>query len=115
MGPPVGRFAHSAHSTDQAVEPDSAVVRLASLTYIVQAGTLPLRGLTGTGMRRLFAGVTLAGLILAGLTGVALGLGSYTFYYGEGGSYLSTNPQACVNCHIMREQYDGWSKSSHHA
>jgi cytochrome c nitrite reductase small subunit len=61
------------------------------------------------------ASVSLAGLLLAALVGVALGLGSYTFYYGEGGSYLSNDPKACVNCHVMRDVYDGWSASSHHA
>jgi cytochrome c nitrite reductase small subunit len=42
-------------------------------------------------------------------------VGGYTFYYGQGFSYLSNDPKACVNCHIMREQYDGWQKASHHA
>jgi cytochrome c nitrite reductase small subunit len=49
------------------------------------------------------------------LGGVLLGAGSYTVYYGEGLSYLSNDPKACVNCHIMREHYDGWQKASHHA
>ena len=44
-----------------------------------------------------------------------LGAGGYTFYYAQGASYLSNDPQACVNCHIMREQFDGWQKASHHA
>jgi cytochrome c nitrite reductase small subunit len=39
----------------------------------------------------------------------------YTFWYGQGGSYLSNDPAACKNCHIMNEQYDGWEKASHHA
>jgi cytochrome c nitrite reductase small subunit len=30
-------------------------------------------------------------------------------------SYLSNDPKACVNCHIMREHYDGWQKASHRA
>jgi cytochrome c nitrite reductase small subunit len=30
-------------------------------------------------------------------------------------SYLSNDPAACVNCHIMNDQYAGWTKSSHHA
>lgn len=47
--------------------------------------------------------------------GVFLGLSGYTFYYAQGASYLSQDPKACVNCHIMREQYDGWQKASHHA
>ncbi len=48
-----------------------------------------------------------AGLVVLGaLVGVLLGVGGYTFHYAEGLSYLSTDPQACVNCHIMRPQYD---------
>jgi cytochrome c nitrite reductase small subunit len=47
--------------------------------------------------------------------GLFLGVGGYTFYYAEGASYLSNDPKACVNCHIMRDQYDGWQKASHHA
>ena len=54
-------------------------------------------------------------LLLFGMVGLAVGLGSYTFIYAQGASYLSDNPQACVNCHIMREQFNGWSKSSHKA
>lgn len=48
------------------------------------------------------------------LTGVLVGLGGFTFIYAEGLSYLSTDPEACMNCHIMRPQYDSWLKSSHH-
>jgi cytochrome c nitrite reductase small subunit len=55
------------------------------------------------------------GLLLSALVGVMLGSGSYTVYYGEGLSYLSNDPKACVNCHIMRDQYDGWLKASHHS
>lgn len=47
--------------------------------------------------------------------GVCLGVGSFTFYYAEGLSYMSEDPRACVNCHIMQPQYDAWQKSSHHA
>jgi cytochrome c nitrite reductase small subunit len=47
------------------------------------------------------------------LVGAALGLGSYTFVYAKGASYLSDNPSACANCHIMGEHFDAWSKSSH--
>ena len=38
----------------------------------------------------------------------------YTFHYAEGLSYFSPDPKACVNCHIMQPQYDGWQKASHH-
>ncbi len=44
-----------------------------------------------------------------------LGAGVYTFYYGRGASYLSDDPRACVNCHIMRDQFDSWQKASHHS
>lgn len=54
-------------------------------------------------------------VILLVLCGFAIGLGSVTFIYGQGYSYLLDDPKACVNCHIMRDQYDSWSKSSHHA
>jgi cytochrome c nitrite reductase small subunit len=47
--------------------------------------------------------------------GIATGVGSYTFIYAKGYSYLSNNPAACANCHIMNEQFDGWTKSSHKA
>jgi cytochrome c nitrite reductase small subunit len=45
--------------------------------------------------------------------GLVAGVGGYTFVYAKGYSYLTNNPAACVNCHVMREQYDGWVKSSH--
>jgi cytochrome c nitrite reductase small subunit len=53
-------------------------------------------------------------LLLFIALGLAAGIGAYTFRYAEGLSYLSTDPRACVNCHIMRPQYDSWQKSSHH-
>jgi len=49
------------------------------------------------------------------LSGGAFGLAVYTFAYAKGWSYLTNNPQACANCHVMNEQYDGWVKSSHRA
>lgn len=50
-----------------------------------------------------------------GAVGVLAGAGVYTFDHAEGLSYMSDDPRACVNCHVMREQYDGWQKSAHHA
>ena len=47
--------------------------------------------------------------------GAAAGLGIFTFQYAEGLSYLSNDPKACRNCHIMNEQYDSWQKGPHHA
>lgn len=54
-------------------------------------------------------------LTLSVLIGIAAGIGGYTFVYANGLSYLSNDPRACVNCHIMQPQYEGWMKSSHHA
>ena len=53
--------------------------------------------------------------VLAVLIGILIGTGAFTFRYAEGFSYLSSDPAACVNCHIMNPQYDSWLKSSHHA
>lgn len=54
-------------------------------------------------------------LVLAVLAGILAGAGTYTLLYAEGLSYLSNDPKACANCHIMWPQYEGWQKSSHHA
>lgn len=59
--------------------------------------------------------LTLAGVGLAVVVGAFAGAGIYTFDYAEGTSYLSNDPNACINCHVMREQHDGWLKGSHHA
>jgi cytochrome c nitrite reductase small subunit len=53
-------------------------------------------------------------VILAILVGVAVGVSAFTFRYAEGTSYLSNDPKACVNCHIMNDQYDGWLRGPHH-
>ena len=53
-------------------------------------------------------------LVAAGL-GAVLGLGTYTFAYARGWAYLTNDPRACANCHVMNEQFDGWIKSSHRA
>jgi len=47
------------------------------------------------------------------LLGIPAGVGAFTFVYAKGFSYLSPDPRACVNCHIMNQQYDGWLKSGH--
>lgn len=54
-------------------------------------------------------------MVVAALLGVLGGAGLYTISYAEGLAYLSDDPQACANCHVMREQLDGWQKASHHA
>lgn len=54
-------------------------------------------------------------LAVAALLGGMLGLGAFTFHYGEGLSYFSTDPRACKNCHIMNDQYASWTKGVHHS
>jgi cytochrome c nitrite reductase small subunit len=52
-------------------------------------------------------------LAVAILFGVPAGLGAFTFVYAKGFSYLSSDPRACVNCHVMNPQYDAWLASGH--
>lgn len=52
-------------------------------------------------------------LLAAILMGTAVGLAAFTFGYAKGYSYLTNDPAACANCHVMNEQYNGWIKSSH--
>jgi len=49
------------------------------------------------------------------LAGLALGISSYTFVYAKGYSYLTNDPAACANCHIMRDHYAAWTRASHRA
>lgn len=49
------------------------------------------------------------------LLGAAFGLGLFTFGYAKGASYLTNDPQACANCHIMSEHFAAWNRGSHHA
>jgi cytochrome c nitrite reductase small subunit len=51
---------------------------------------------------------------LAILFGMFTGIGMFTFGYARGFSYLSNDPTACANCHIMQNHFDSWLKSSHH-
>jgi cytochrome c nitrite reductase small subunit len=57
--------------------------------------------------------IGMAAMALAVAVGLAVGIGGYTFVYARGGSYMTNDPRACANCHIMREQLDGWTTSSH--
>lgn len=41
------------------------------------------------------------------LSGAVVGIGGFTFVYARGGAYLTNDPTACANCHVMREQYQG--------
>jgi cytochrome c nitrite reductase small subunit len=63
-------------------------------------------------MRPLTAGQRWA-LGAAVLAGMALGLGLFTFGFARGASYLTNDPAACANCHIMSEHYSAWLMGSH--
>ena len=44
---------------------------------------------------------------------VALIFFVYMAYIAKAWSYLSTDPKACINCHVMNTQYATWQHSSH--
>ena len=72
------------------------------------ASTRRVRGLLGRFGR---TGALSAAFAVA--LGVLGGLGAFTFGYGQGASYLSNDPRACANCHVMQGHYDSWLNSSH--
>ncbi|MGV3774017.1 MAG: cytochrome c nitrite reductase small subunit [Verrucomicrobiales bacterium] len=53
------------------------------------------------------------GIVLGAALGTAVGIAGYTFIYAKGASYLTNNPQACANCHVMQSHFDAWLKSTH--
>ena len=53
------------------------------------------------------------GWMVGALVGIACGVAGYTFIYAKGASYLTNDPAACANCHIMQDHFDAWVKSSH--
>ena len=63
---------------------------------------------------RVLAPTPLLAVLTASAVGILAGVGLTTFDYAEGLSYLSTDPAACANCHIMRSEYDSWQKAGHH-
>lgn len=50
---------------------------------------------------------------MAGSVCILLGLGMFTFVSARGDSYLSDSPDTCINCHVMRPQFEAWGHSSH--
>lgn len=47
------------------------------------------------------------------VTGILAGLGVYAIYMSRAHSYLSDEPETCINCHIMTPYYTSWRHSSH--
>jgi cytochrome c nitrite reductase small subunit len=52
-------------------------------------------------------------IVIAVMLGVFAGTGIFTFWYAKGFSYLSNDPKACANCHIMNDNYKTWQVGSH--
>jgi cytochrome c nitrite reductase small subunit len=59
--------------------------------------------------------LTVVLIVIGSLIGLAAGLGAYTFIYAKGYSYLTNDPAACANCHVMSEYYSAWLKGPHRA
>ncbi len=54
-------------------------------------------------------------IIFLGLViGIPTGVSTATFVTANGFSYFSKDSRACINCHIMRENFEAWTASSHH-
>src|SRR3970040_396575 len=45
--------------------------------------------------------------------GVLIGIGLLILRISNAASYLSDNPNACINCHVMTPQFATWQRSSH--
>lgn len=55
----------------------------------------------------------IASIALGAALGLAGGVGGFTFIYAKGYSYLTNDPAACANCHVMQNHFDAWLKGSH--
>lgn len=53
------------------------------------------------------------GGVAAIISGAMFGLIFYLLYISNAVSYMSDDPETCVNCHIMAPEYATWSHSSH--
>ena len=58
-------------------------------------------------------GLVLTSALVGLAIGAAAGIGGFTFLYANGLSYMTNDPAACNNCHVMNTQFDAWAKSSH--
>ncbi len=47
------------------------------------------------------------------LLGVLTGVSLLVFHASEAHSYISDEPETCINCHVMYPQYASWARSSH--
>ncbi len=54
-------------------------------------------------------------IVVTATLGMLFAVGGYTFIYARGYSYVTNDPAACANCHVMENHYRAWVKSSHRA
>lgn len=47
------------------------------------------------------------------LLGIFIGLGLFIVKISNAASYLTDDPKACINCHVMSTHYSSWLHSSH--
>ncbi len=47
------------------------------------------------------------------VSGVIVGLTVHILFISNAVSYLSDNPKACINCHIMVPEFATWERGSH--
>lgn len=52
-------------------------------------------------------------VVALALAGGFAGLSCYLMYASRAYSYLSDDPEVCINCHVMGPYYDTWQHSSH--
>ena len=63
--------------------------------------------------RRIAVVIRAVFVVLIVLLAIGAGLGLFTFGYARGSSYLTNDPAACANCHVMQGHFDDWRHSSH--
>jgi cytochrome c nitrite reductase small subunit len=47
------------------------------------------------------------------MLGTAAGAGAGVFHLSRAASYLSTEAETCINCHVMTDAYASWKRGSH--
>ncbi len=91
-------------------------VRAHSATSRVDPVRIRIANLAITPRRLLLATVrrnSLYAVMAVGLLAIPFGSALHTFHYAQGASYLSDDPTACANCHVMRETFDDWVRGEH--
>jgi cytochrome c nitrite reductase small subunit len=61
----------------------------------------------------IFAPLTKYRLVIFILLGIFFGLGFTIFRLSNAVAYMSEEPNACINCHVMTPQFSTWMHSSH--